>query len=199
MAARLAAKLEPWLDRLGELRIRVFREFPYLYEGSLEHERDYLRTYMNTPQSLVVLVTRGAGELVGASTCLPLAQEETMFQEPFLREGHEISKICYFGESLLLPEFRGRGLGKEFFRLREAHARALGMTCCAFCAVNRPDHHPLRPPGYRPLDAFWKSQGFVKHPELQASLIWKEIGETEKSLKLLTYRLKQLEFEAARD
>ncbi len=35
-------ELGPWLDVLGKLRIRVFREFPYLYDGSLEYERDYL-------------------------------------------------------------------------------------------------------------------------------------------------------------
>ena len=39
--------LEPWLDALGALRIRVFREYPYLYDGTLEYEREYLRTYVN--------------------------------------------------------------------------------------------------------------------------------------------------------
>ena len=29
-------ELEPWIDVLGGLRIAVFREFPYLYEGDLK-------------------------------------------------------------------------------------------------------------------------------------------------------------------
>ena len=39
------AALEPWLDALGKLRITVFREYPYLNDGTLEYEREYLKTY----------------------------------------------------------------------------------------------------------------------------------------------------------
>ena len=49
--------LEPWLEALGELRIRVFREYPYLYDGTLEYEREYLRRYLDARDSLVVIVT----------------------------------------------------------------------------------------------------------------------------------------------
>jgi hypothetical protein len=52
--------------------------------------------------------------------------------------------------------------------------------------------HPLRPVGYRPLDDFWQSQGYTKHPELQATFIWKEIGEPAESPKTLTFWLKNL-------
>lgn len=31
---------------------------------------------------------------------------------------------------------------------------------------SQPSDHPLRPAGYRLLDDFWRSQGYVKHPEL---------------------------------
>ena len=34
--------VEPWLDELADLRIRIFRDYPYLYDGSVEYERDYL-------------------------------------------------------------------------------------------------------------------------------------------------------------
>lgn len=33
------------LDDLAALRVKVFREWPYLYEGSLDYERNYLRRY----------------------------------------------------------------------------------------------------------------------------------------------------------
>ena len=33
---------------LARLRIGVFREFPYLYDGSLDYERDYLADYAST-------------------------------------------------------------------------------------------------------------------------------------------------------
>lgn len=181
------AALRPWLDGVGALRLSVFREFPYLYDGTLEEERQYLRTYLEAPGSLIVLIVNGRGEAVGASTCLPLSEEEPEFQQPFRDAGMDIPKVCYFGESILIPELRGRGLGKEFFKRREAHARHLGMETAAFCAVDRPDGHPLRPAGYRPLDPFWTSQGYTRQPDLRASFVWKETGEAAPSPKTLTF------------
>lgn len=185
------SELERRLDALGRLRIEVFREYPYLYDGSLEYEREYLKTYCRTDRSLVVLVFDG-GEVVGATTCLPLADEGPEFQEAFLKAGYDLSGICYFGESILLPAYRGRGIGKEFFRRREEHARRLGLRIAAFCAVDRPPDHPRRPAGYEPLDAMWKKQGYTKHPELRATFVWKEIGEAAESPKTLTFWLKEM-------
>jgi GNAT superfamily N-acetyltransferase len=183
--------LEPWLDALGALRIHVFREYPYLYDGSLEYEREYLRTYVNASGSLVVLVTDPTDTVVGATTCIPLRDEGPEFQQPFLEHGFDLNEICYFGESILLPQLRGRGIGKEFFARREAHARTLGVKWTAFCAVDRPPDHPQRPTGYRPLDEFWLAQGYTKHPEMQATFLWKETGEAAESPKTLTFWLKE--------
>jgi len=33
------------LEDIARLRIQVFREWPYLYDGSMEYEREYSRTY----------------------------------------------------------------------------------------------------------------------------------------------------------
>lgn len=182
--------LGPWLDGLGELRIRVFREFPYLYDGSLEYERAYLMTYQEARGSRVVLVTDASGAVVAATTCVPLAEVGPEVQAPFLAAGHDVSGVLYLGESIALPEWRGRGLGKLFFDLREAHARRLGLGVTAFCAVEREADHPLRPPGYRPLDTFWEGRGYVKQPGLRAEFRWKETGEDEDSPKTLTFWLK---------
>lgn len=183
------AALEPHLDALGRLRIAVFREFPYLYDGSLEYERDYLRTYLQTEHSLVVLVFDGK-EVVGATTCLPMADEGAEFQAPFLNAGYDVAEIFYFGESILLPSYRGRGVGAEFFRRREAHAVAQGARITTFCAVDRQPDHPLRPANHEPLDAMWTRRGYVRQPGLQATFSWKEIGEEAESPKTLTFWLK---------
>lgn len=184
-------ELTPHLDALGALRIAVFREYPYLYVGTLEHEREYLRTYLQSSGSLVVLAFDD-DRVVGATTCLPMLDEGPEFQAAFVKAGHDLSTICYFGESILLPEFRGKGTGKEFFTRREAHARKLGMTLSTFCAVDRPAGHPLCPQGYRTLDDFWCSQGYAKRPELQAVFEWQEIGEDIESPKTLTFWTKDL-------
>lgn len=179
--------LEPWLDALGGLRIRVFREYPYLYDGTPDYEREYLGVYQRCARSRIVLVTSADGGLVGATTCMPLADEGPEFQKPFLDAGLGVDDHLYFGESIVLPEWRGLGLGREFFVRREQHARRLGMTRTAFCAVDREENHPLRPNGYRPLDGFWKSQGYTKRPALTAEFSWKEIGEESESPKALIF------------
>lgn len=182
-------QLEPFIDGLGRLRIAVFREYPYLYDGTLDYEREYLKSYLNSPRSLVALVL-DRGEVVGATTCVPMADEGPEFQEAFIKAGYDVEDICYFGESILLPDYRGRGLGKEFFKRREAHAQTLGAEITTFCAVDRSHYHPLRPAEYVSLDGLWTKQGYVKHPELQATFEWKEVGETEESAKTLTFWLK---------
>jgi GNAT superfamily N-acetyltransferase len=179
--------LAPWLDALGELRIRVFREYPYLYDGDLQYEREYLGIYQQCGRSRIVLVTTPDGSLIGATTCMPLADEAPEFQSPFVNAGIDVNRCLYFGESIVLPEWRGFGLGKQFFARREAHARRLGLDITTFCAIDRPDHHPLRPAGYRPLDEFWSALGYVKQSGLQAVFPWKEISEERESPKTLTF------------
>jgi hypothetical protein len=183
--------IEPWLDGLGALRISVFREYPYLYDGSLDYEREYLQTYVKAPESRVVLVTDAEKTVVGATTCIPLRNEGPEFQEPFIKQGFSLDDVCYFGESILLPSLRGKGMGKEFFARREAHAQRLVARWTGFCAEDRPTDHPQRPPGYRPLDEFWLAQGYVKHPDMRATFVWKEIGEPAESPKTLTFWLKE--------
>ncbi len=185
------AEIAGQIDALAKLRLRVFRDWPYLYEGSHEYERKYLDTYVRCPRSLAVLVWAGA-DCVGASTVLPLAEAGTDAQQPFRDSGHDIATIDYFGESLLLRDFRGRGLGVKFFELREAHARGLGLSVCAFCAVDRPEEHPRRPPEYIPNDAFWTRRGYRRAPEIVTRFSWPDIGETVSTPKPMTFWLRDL-------
>jgi hypothetical protein len=78
-------------------------------------------------------------------------------------------------------------LGKLFFDRREAHAARLGLGRTTFCAVARPDSHPLRPASYRPLRPFWESRGYAEQPTLQATYRWKDIGEKAETPKALTF------------
>lgn len=184
--------IDACLPDLARLRIRVFREYPYLYEGSIAYEEKYLKTYVAAPDSVMVLV-RDGGRVVGASSGLPLEAEPPSVVEPFLACGYDPRRIFYYGESVLLPDYRGRGLGKRFFEEREAHVRERGRfeTIC-FCAVQRPDDHPRRPADYAPLDAFWNRRGFVRHPELRTTFSWRDLDEEAESPKPMVFWLKTL-------
>ncbi|MDA0812466.1 MAG: GNAT family N-acetyltransferase [Verrucomicrobia bacterium] len=180
------AEIDAHGDALGQLRIAVFREFPYLYDGDLDYERAYLKVYAESKESLVVLL-HANGQLVGATTCIPMADEAAEFQKPFISAGIDIATVLYFGESIILPEFRGAGAGHGFFARRQQHAVALGAKLMAFCAVDRPIDHPLRPSNYRPLDEFWRRMGFAKNERLRSHFEWKDIDKDSTSSKQLTY------------
>lgn len=184
--------LRLYIPDLARLRIRVFRDWPYLYEGDEAYERTYLETYIRSPRSVVVLALDG-DRAVGASTALPLADEAAYVTQPFTARGLDIARIFYFGESVLDRTYRGQGIGVRFFEEREAHARSFGTfeTAC-FCAVQRPDDHPMRPKDYVPLDAFWNRRGYVKNPGFTTHFPWRDIGEAEETGKPMAFWFKRL-------
>ena len=179
------------LEDLARLRIAVFAEYPYLYDGDLAYEADYLREFARTEGSVLVGAFDG-GTVVGAATASPMAGQKAEFRRPFEARGFDIAHLFYFGESVLLPDYRGRGAGHAFFDHREAAARAAGATHATFAAIVRADDHPAKPLGYRPHDVFWAKRGYEKVPGLITSLAWKEHGEAAETAKPMQYWMRDL-------
>ena len=98
------AAIEPYLADLARLRIHVFRHWPYLYEGSVDYEMQYLTTYLRTPRSICVMA-QVDNEIVGASTGLPLSDETAEFQGPFYPLGGTLH--VYF---ILVSQFYCRNI-----------------------------------------------------------------------------------------
>ena len=188
----------PYLDDLSRLRAAVFRDYPYLYEGDIAYERDYLSVYARSPRSVFVLAFDGQ-RVVGASSGLPLADDGDPFQRPFREQGMAVDEVFYFGESVLLNAYRGQGLGHRFFDEREAHARRLGgFRCTAFCAVERDADDPRRPPHYRSNDAFWRKRGYRRQETMFCHLDWTEIGDITPTLHRLRFWLRPLDDRSTR-
>jgi GNAT superfamily N-acetyltransferase len=184
-------ELEASLDGVAQLRIAVFRDWPYLYDGSLDYERQYLDTYRDNPGALLV----GAfhkGLLIGASTSTPMEDHAPEFAAPLRGHGIAPEKILYGAESVLLPPYRGIGLGHRFIDFRESHARALGRTHVAFCSVVRGLDHPARPANARTNDAFWQGRGYAPLPGVLAHFSWKDLGDTAETEKPLQFWMRAL-------
>lgn len=196
----MTLRIRPWRSSgadstaetaLASLRMRVFREWPYLYDGDLEYERRYLQRYLLSERSLVLLAHDG-DQLVGASTALPLIEAEADMRAPFEAAGVDLSECLYFGESVVLPAYRGQGLGVAFFEQREQHARDLGLSRCTFCAVLRPDSHPARPLDYRGNEAFWLRRGYTP-TDLQCGFDWQDLGDSELTRKQMRFWTRDLD------
>lgn len=185
------AALDAALDDVAALRIAVFRDWPYLYDGTLDYERRYLETYRNSPGAILVGAFDG-GRLIGAATGTPMEDHAEEFAAAFAGLDLPLNQIFYCAESVLLPEFRGQGIGHRFFDAREGHARALGRSHVAFCSVIRPTNHPLRPNAARSNDAFWRKRGYAPLPGVTAAFSWTDLGEAEPSLKPLQFWMRAL-------
>ena len=180
------------LEALAELRMTVFREWPYLYDGDPAYEQTYLQRYVESPHAFALLVYDGPRP-VGATTAMPLEDEAPELQRPFLDAELDPARVFYNGESVLLPAYRGRGLYRGFFEAREGHAGRLGRyDRIAHCAVQRPDDHPARPDDYTPLDEVWRHFGYTPRPDLMTTFPWRDVGDRRETDKPLMFWIKTL-------
>ncbi len=80
------------LEALARLRIRVFRDYPCLYDGTLSYEKKYLKMYQASPRSFIALCFDG-NKIVGATTCLPLMDAEEDFRRPFIENKYDPKSV----------------------------------------------------------------------------------------------------------
>ena len=191
------AALEAGLSAVARLRIAVFRDWPYLYDGDLDYERTYLASFGSGPGAIIIAAYDG-GDIVGAATAAPLAEHTEAFGALFLQHGLDPGAMFYLGESVLLEPYRGQGIGHAFFDHREAHAHELmtegryRFTHSVFCGVVRDDADPRCPTGYRPLDGFWNRRGYRKVEGLVGHYDWQELGDVEETRKPMQFWMRQL-------
>lgn len=183
--------LEQALPAVARLRIEVFRDWPYLYDGDLDYEEAYLQSYRNSEEAIVVGAFDGS-TLIGASTGTPLADHADDFAAAFAGSGQDLGAVFYCAELVLLSAYRGQGIGHGFFDAREAHARRLGYSKSTFCSVLRPQNHALRPESYTPLDPFWRKRGYAPLKGVVAKFSWKDLDSTTATDKSLQFWMRDL-------
>jgi GNAT superfamily N-acetyltransferase len=179
------------ISDLARLRCTVFAQWPYLYHGDPSYESDYLRDFA-VAEGAVIIAAKDGENIVGIATASPMSGQKPDYQAKFVERGIDVASLYYFGESVLLPEYRGRGLGHAFFDQREEQARLHGAKAATFCGVIRPADHPARPADYSPLDSFWQKRGYAMIPGLIAHFSWADIGDAEQSEKPMQYWMKAL-------
>lgn len=115
-----------------------------LYDGDTRYERDYITKFAASKGAVIIGAYEGV-QMVGAATGAPLKDHFDDFAAPLVAAGYRAEDLFYFGESVLLEAFRGRGIGVDFFIEREKAALEAGFDRVVFCSVIRPRDHPMRP------------------------------------------------------
>lgn len=179
-----------YIHEMGTLRVDMFHEYPYLYEGTLAYEEEYLNIYAQSDNSLIVMV-RDKEKLVGMLTGLPLADWFDIVFDPFEKAGYNPSDVYYIGEGMLLEPYRGKFSYTPLIEKQEVIAKRVGAKYISFCTVNRPDNHPQKPKDYRPLNGVWKRLGY-RECGVIAEFEWTDVGETQPTKKPMQFWLKKL-------
>ncbi|OGU13446.1 MAG: hypothetical protein A2076_17530 [Geobacteraceae bacterium GWC2_53_11] len=162
------------VNDLATLRLEIFPEYPYLYQGRREDELAYLVCYAEAPDACVILASDGL-TVIGAATGMPLVHEDAQMCEAFAATAFPLNEVYYVGELLFRPAYRNSGLGRKLLDQLESHIRSLGSYRHLTCAtVERPDDHPLRPRDYTPITRFLARTGFVRLSGVTTHFIWRE-------------------------
>lgn len=184
--------LKPYLHSMAKLRMEVFCEYPYFEEPHLDHEIQYLKTVAACKESIGVLIFDNT-TLVGVSLGYPLSIEEEAIQQPFKAKSLDIGEYFFFGDSALLKQYRGRGIGHHFFDARESHIQNSNkFKKICFCVPDCPENDPQKPEDYISLHDFWRKRGFVHAPEKKCILSWKHIGDSHPKERQMSFWIKNL-------
>jgi GNAT superfamily N-acetyltransferase len=180
----------PYIHKIAELRITIFREYPYLYEGEMSHEERYLLMYSRTEDALVV-IAEDNHKVVGAITGLPLTESMEEIKCLFIEKNIPAKLIFYLGEIVLLQEYRNKNIGYMMYQQFEKEVEKSKLyEKIALCEVVRAENDSQKPPDYKSLSSFWTRQGYVKHTNLIAYFSWKEIGDTKETKHPMVFWIK---------
>jgi hypothetical protein len=183
-------EIAPYVQDITALCLTVYREYPYLYEGTVSEYEPYIQSYADSPNGIVCLLFEG-DRLVGATTGIPIHEMRDRFQEPFKKIGEDLTSIFYLGEMVLLKGYRGKRYASQmYFEFEQSVKDANRYAKICFCTIKESEDHPLKPAGYVSLEDVCIRAGFIKHEELNFTGYWTVIGETEESPQHLYYWIK---------
>lgn len=185
-------QIRPYIRELARLCLDVYREWPYLYEGSEAECIEYVEErYVKKPDSVVCIALEGK-TLIGAVMGLPLCHAPQHYLACYNEKDQE--GVFYWGELAVYPKYRNLKIAKEMYTTMGKAVIASGKyKAMAFCEVIRSAEFKYPMPGnYVGHGTLWNALGFEKKENLTCQGKWKLVGEQEESSQLMVYWWKQL-------
>jgi len=165
-----------YIEYVSHLRINIFKEYPYLYQGDLEYEKKYVADYTLHNQAMIA-IAKIDGLIAGISTGIPVISDSKIAQdvkEIFTKQKTEAEKYYYYGEIMILPEFRGKGLATKLYSAQDKIIKEWGFEHACILTVIRENDHPLKPKCYNSPNSLWKHLGFFQ-TGYKTNLHWQTI------------------------
>lgn len=180
-----------YFDDIARIRLTLFKEYPYLYEGTVAREAENFEPYFMS-QRVTILLVFDNDQVVGFINSIPLEEEDAGTKAPFIEQGLPIEKYVYIGEVMLYPHYRGLGIAKTSLAFLEQKARTEGFEYTTFITVERPEDHPCKTHGYQPLDAMWQHLGYARIPNAYAYYTWSQVDTQTPTNNVLAVWSKKL-------
>jgi GNAT superfamily N-acetyltransferase len=182
-------KIEQYAKYIASLRLLMFKEFPYLYIGSLEHEKKYLAFYSNSTDGVLILAKQD-GCIVGLLTGMSMTgicEHISDFKKILDKNKRSIQSAYYYGEALVLEAYRGQGILTKMFQELDAEIKHMGYNQAYGITVIREKNDSRRPSNYRDTESLWEHLGLVKTNMVYGGE-WETVsktGETETAMNQL--------------
>lgn len=152
-----------YIQTVSEMRIKEFENYPYLYKGNFEYEKNYMTGFANDPKSCLGIAKNG-DTIVGISTGMPLKSDAEILKDAELvykKADKDPTLYYYFGEFIVHPQFRGQGISKQLAIDMEAFAKNYGFSKICLLTVIRSVNDPRKPTNYIGTDHVWRALGFT--------------------------------------
>lgn len=181
-----------YVDEIAAMRINTLKEYPYLYKGAVEIEKEYLQVYFKSPNAIVLLAFDTNNNVIGFSNSIPLIDEAEEIKAPFIEKQLNCDDYLYIGEGLIYPEYQGKGLVRQAAQFHEEIARNKGFKYLVFMAVDRSKNHPCKPDNYKSTDDLFKHFGCTKFDNINVTLTWDQVDTNEQTTNTLSLWYKEL-------
>jgi hypothetical protein len=181
----------PYLEKLAELRIVFYREYPYLYEGNLADEMAYLNMYVNSEDSVLAIAKKGE-ELVGIASGLPMLESKEENKRLYAEKKIPGEHVFYLGEVVLCHEQNTDVQERIYQEFEKAVIGLQKYHTLAVCEIERDPEDSKKPSSAFSSEVQWENRGFIRQPEFYTIAAWKDVGDLEKSNHALVFWTKNL-------
>lgn len=189
----LQAHMNNWML----MSLEVYREYPYLYDGTVESETDYFEFYARNAHAIMLVAKDDTTDTpVGYAVGIPLSDETPKKQHPFIATGRDPREYLLIVEFLVAPAFRHHGIARTMYTLFEEHIisqlpQYRYITAFGIERDNNPNWYT--PQSHDPLYALERHCGWQRHGELTFLATWQDVGTAEPVTKKLVFWIKSLQ------